>query len=160
MRPRNDANTGSILYSVGPVLGAYVFLWPLAAGSVWKQTCECVPMSLVTKQDQLLVVYVSAPPDEAAELARSLVDARLAACVNLVPQMRSIYSWKGEIADENETLLVIKTHAAHFDRLADLVQNSHSYDVPEIIALPIERASSAYEAWLRDCIDRPLESHR
>jgi periplasmic divalent cation tolerance protein len=90
--------------------------------------------------------------EEGARIARALIDQRLAACVNLVPQLRSIYRWKGSVCDENEWLLVIKTQRRLLTRLSRALQELHSYEVPELIAWPIQRGSRAYLAWLHDCL--------
>ncbi len=100
------------------------------------------------------VVLVTAPAREGPTLARGLVASGLAACVNLVPKVRSIYSWKGRIEDAAETLLVIKTRAAALDALIRYVRKHHSYEVPEIISLPIERGHKPYLDWL-GAVTRP-----
>lgn len=100
--------------------------------------------------DRGLLVLVTAPEGETAErLARGLVEARLAACVNVVPGLRSFYRWEGKIADDAEVQLLIKTREGRFDALVAWVQEHHPYDVPEVIALPIERGAAPYLAWLR-----------
>ncbi|MCB9646504.1 MAG: divalent-cation tolerance protein CutA [Deltaproteobacteria bacterium] len=96
-----------------------------------------------------LVVYVTAPQERAPELARAVVAAGLAACVNIVPQIRSIYRWKGEVHDEPEALLIIKTTRDGFEALRVGVVALHPYDVPEIIALPLEAGHPAYLAWIQ-----------
>lgn len=96
-----------------------------------------------------LVVLVTAPSaDQAASLARALVGERLAACGNVVPAIRSIYWWEGKVQDEPEALLVLKTTRARFDALRERVLALHPYQVPEVIALPVEAGSAAYLAWL------------
>ncbi|RYE91184.1 MAG: divalent-cation tolerance protein CutA [Myxococcales bacterium] len=85
----------------------------------------------------------------AERLARSLLTARLAACVNLVPAVRSLYWWQGALDESRETLLVIKTSAAHLDALTSLVQREHPYDCPEVLALPVSAGSADYVSWLR-----------
>ena len=97
-----------------------------------------------------VVVYVTAPPHEAPDLARALVDERLAACVNIVRSVRSIYRWRGEVCDDEEALLVIKTRAARLRALRARVAELHSYDIPEVLALPIEGGHPAYLAWLEE----------
>jgi len=84
---------------------------------------------------------------EGEAIARALVEARLAACVNLFP-IRSIYRWQGEICADSEWQLTIKTDLACFEGLAAKVRELHAYDVPEMIALPIAKGSPAYLAWL------------
>ena len=95
-----------------------------------------------------IVVYVTAPPAEAPAIARALVERRLAACANIIPSIRSIYSWKGEICDDEEALLVIKTRRALFDALRAAVVELHSYEVAEVIALPIVAGNPPYVAWI------------
>ncbi len=96
-----------------------------------------------------LVVLVTAPsPDRAAEIARALVDERLAACGNVVAGLRSIYRWEGKVQDEEEALLLLKTTRARFDALRDRVLALHPYEVPEVIALPVEAGSARYLAWI------------
>jgi periplasmic divalent cation tolerance protein len=96
------------------------------------------------------VVLCTCPPEAADGIAKTLVSAHLAACVNIVPLVRSIYRWKGELCDDAESLLIIKTQA---DRVADLtvrLLDCHPYDVPEVIALPIEHGEGnpRYLEWL------------
>lgn len=99
---------------------------------------------------EALIVLVTAPAGEAAErLAEALVGEQLAACVNLVGPVRSIYRWEGRVCRDDEQLLIIKTTRARFTALEARVRALHSYDVPEIIALPIERGSAAYLEWIK-----------
>jgi len=96
-----------------------------------------------------LVVLVTTPDVEAAAgLARALVEARLAACGNVVPGLRSIYRWEGRVHDEPEALLILKTTRARFEALRDEVLRRHPYQVPEVLALPVEAGSAPYLAWL------------
>ncbi len=96
-----------------------------------------------------IVVLVTAPTaEQAASLARALVGERLAACGNVVPGIRSIYRWEGKVQDEEEALLVLKTTRARFDALRERVLALHPYQVPEVLALPVEAGSAAYLAWI------------
>lgn len=97
-----------------------------------------------------LVILCTAPArgDDAERLARGLVAEKLAACVNLLPAVRSFYVWQGELEDETEVLLVIKSRPEHFERIEAWLQEHHPYDVPEIVALPASRVSESYLAWL------------
>lgn len=96
-----------------------------------------------------LVVLVTAPDAEvAARLARTLVEDRLAACGNVLPGLRSIYRWEGRVHDEPEALLLLKTTRARFEALREAVLRLHPYQVPEVIALPVEAGSAPYLAWL------------
>ncbi len=92
-----------------------------------------------------LVVLVTAPtPERAAEIARAVVEERLAACGNVVPGVRSIYRWDGTVQDDPEALLVLKTTRARFESLRARVLALHPYEVPEVIALPVEAGSAPY----------------
>ncbi|HMK42735.1 MAG TPA: divalent-cation tolerance protein CutA [Dissulfurispiraceae bacterium] len=96
-----------------------------------------------------LVVYVTAPnEDEAAKIAKILIEERLAGCVNIVRSLRSIYRWQGAIEDESEVLMICKTRRTLFEALEARVKTLHSYSVPEVIALPIVAGSREYLAWL------------
>jgi periplasmic divalent cation tolerance protein len=98
-----------------------------------------------------LVVLVTAPTaEQAAELARTLVEERLAACGNVVPGLRSIYRWEGKVQDDAEALLLLKTTRARFDALRARVLALHPYDVPEVLAVPVEAGSAPYLAWIAD----------
>ncbi len=98
-----------------------------------------------------IVVFITAPnEDEAAKISKALVEARLAGCVNIIKNIRSIYSWQGKIEDEKEVLMIVKTQKPLFDSLMKKVEELHSYKVPEIIALPIVDGSVEYLKWLRE----------
>jgi len=95
------------------------------------------------------VVLVTAPDAAAAEkLARALVDERLAACVNVVPGVRSFYRWEGRVQDDAEFLLVAKTREERVGALAARVDELHPYDLPEILELPASGGSEAYLDWV------------
>ncbi len=91
----------------------------------------------------------AATAEEAERIASMLVEARLAACVQILPSIKSVYRWKGEIVRENEVLLSVKTTREKFAELDRAVRVIHSYETPEIIALPIAAISDAYLEWLR-----------
>jgi periplasmic divalent cation tolerance protein len=96
-----------------------------------------------------LVVLVTAPSAEkAAAIARALVEERLAACGNVVPGVRSIYRWEGRVQEDDEVLLVLKTTGRRFEALRDRVLQLHPYEVPEVLALPVEAGSEKYLAWV------------
>jgi len=98
----------------------------------------------------IIVLITASKEDEAVRIARELVDSRLAACVNMVKGIRSIYRWKGKREDEEEVLMVVKTRQDLFDGLKKRVKELHSYSVPEIIALPVMEGSEEYLKWLRE----------
>ncbi len=96
------------------------------------------------------VVLVTAPDtDTAARLAGALVEERLAACVNVVPEIRSFYRWEGAVQDDAEVLLVIKSTAERSSALAARVRELHPYDLPEVLELPAVGGSDAYLDWVR-----------
>jgi len=99
--------------------------------------------------DLVAVLMTAANAEEAETLARALVEEELAACVNVVGGIRSVYRWQGEVCSDAEVLLIAKSTRAAFARLEARVRELHSYDVPEVIALPIEEGSSPYLDWLR-----------
>lgn len=100
-----------------------------------------------------VVVLVTTPTREEGErIAKELVEDHLAACVNLVPGVRSFFWWGGTIQDEQETLLVIKSREDRFEALAARVRSLHSYTVPEVIALPVVRGSETYLAWIDEVV--------
>lgn len=102
-------------------------------------------------QDGPILVLCTAPDGEVgATLARGLVEAKLAACVNIVPGLRSFYVWKGAVHHEPEVQLLIKTRRARFGELSAWIDANHPYEVPEIVALPIEAGSKSYLGWLEE----------
>jgi periplasmic divalent cation tolerance protein len=105
---------------------------------------------MATQTDALVVLVTTPGPEQAAGLARALVEERLAACGNVVPGLRSIYRWQGKVQDEAEALLVLKTTRARFEALRDRVLALHPYEVPEVIALRVEAGSAAYLAWIAE----------
>ena len=98
--------------------------------------------------ESIVVLVTCGSEEEAIKIAHLLVENRLAACVNLVLPIRSIYRWEGKIWDEREWLLIIKTQKQRFEALEEKVRSLHSYSVPEIIGLPIIEGNSAYLKWL------------
>lgn len=94
------------------------------------------------------VVFITVPDEETGvRIARTLVERKLAACVNIIRGVRSIYFWKGEIQDEPELLLVVKTKEYLFDELKEEVEKIHPYTVPEIIGFEIRKSAEKYEKW-------------
>ncbi len=95
------------------------------------------------------IVFMTAPSREEAErIARCLVEERLAACVQILPEIRSFYWWEGRMCDDRETLLLAKTQAELFHLLVDKVRQMHSYQVPEIVFVPIQDGLPEYLAWI------------
>ena len=102
--------------------------------------------------DALVVFMTAADGAEAARLADMLVGSRLAACVQIMPEMQSVYRWQGKIERATEVLLIAKTVASKFEELEREVRLLHSYETPEIIALPVTATSAPYLAWLRESV--------
>jgi periplasmic divalent cation tolerance protein len=97
-----------------------------------------------------LELHVTMPDTERAiSLARALVDEGLAACVNVVPGVRSIYQWEGRVQEDEEVLCLIKTRPAVFERARDRILQLHPYEVPEILAFAVQDGSAAYLEWLK-----------
>jgi periplasmic divalent cation tolerance protein len=104
---------------------------------------------------QELIVFVTTPDkEEAAAIAERLVTERLAACVNIIPAIESVYRWQGNLTKDQEVFLLIKTNAACYTELEQRIQELHSYTTPEIIALKIERGSNSYLEWLNQSLAR------
>lgn len=103
---------------------------------------------------ETVVVYVTAPEDAAPDLAGRLVGAHLAACANLV-SVRSVYRWQGEVQDDPETLLILKTTRDRLDALRAAVEAQHPYDVPEFLVLPVEAGHRPYLDWVADSVREP-----
>jgi len=104
----------------------------------------------MTATDAVLLCYCTCPNAESARhLAEALVRERLAACVNRIPAIQSTYRWKGEVTTDTEELLLIKTTAAYFEALKERVLALHPYELPELVAVPVERGHAAYLDWVR-----------
>jgi periplasmic divalent cation tolerance protein len=110
-----------------------------------------------TKQ-AIVVLVTAASKQEAARIGRALVKAELAACVNVLPGIRSIFRWEGKVSEEREVLLIVKSRSDLFDRLATEVKRLHSYQVPEVIAFPIAYGAADYLAWIRKSTRKLLKS--
>ncbi|HKR95615.1 MAG TPA: divalent-cation tolerance protein CutA [Candidatus Angelobacter sp.] len=95
-----------------------------------------------------IVLTTAGPQEEARKIAHALVEKRLAACVNIVPQIESVYRWQGKVESATEWLLIIKTQASAFERIRDAVKELHSYDLPECIMLEVAEGDKAYLDWL------------
>jgi len=98
----------------------------------------------------LVVLTTVGNAGEGESLARSIVEAKLAACVQILPQMTSVYLWEGKVQCDSEHLLLIKTLEEKFDELSAFIRERHSYKVPEIVAIPAEKVSDDYLKWMRE----------
>lgn len=108
-------------------------------------------------ESQPLVVYCTCPDQTTAErIAEALVAERLAACANVVPGLISIYRWQGQVRREAELLLIIKTRGVDYSLLEARIRELHPYEVPEIVALPIQAGAAEYLGWLADSTGAPV----
>ncbi|MES2201821.1 MAG: divalent-cation tolerance protein CutA [candidate division FCPU426 bacterium] len=107
------------------------------------------------------VVLISAPQGEVAEkLGRMLVEEKLAACVNLVPQVKSVYWWEGKVTESDETLLIAKTDKLKVKGLIKAVKAAHPYSVPEVISLRIKEGNRDYLRWIAESLGTPPKKQR
>jgi periplasmic divalent cation tolerance protein len=104
--------------------------------------------------DKVVILVTVSTEDEGRKIARHLVEARLAACVNITPPIESFYRWEGEIADDKEYQLFIKSTRELFPEIQEAVSKLHSYQMPEIICLPIIDGSQDYLGWVGDSVKR------
>jgi periplasmic divalent cation tolerance protein len=102
--------------------------------------------------DSIVILVTAGSEAEAEAIAKALVEERLAACVNILSPIRSIYRWQGKVADDREWLLVIKTQAERFAAVETKVKALHSYQVPEVIALPMVAGAEGYLRWLQESV--------
>jgi periplasmic divalent cation tolerance protein len=98
--------------------------------------------------DKILILCTCSAGEEAERLARLLLDDRLAACVSVIPQIRSFYHWQGAVESAGECLLLIKSSRELFDAVRTRLEAAHSYEVPELLALPVVEGSPNYMNWL------------
>jgi len=98
--------------------------------------------------EKIVVISACGSEEEAARIANKLIDAHLAACVNLIPKIRSFYRWRGKVEDSAEWMLIIKTSRDCFEPLRTVLEAAHSYELPEVLALPVLDGSPSYLAWI------------
>jgi periplasmic divalent cation tolerance protein len=103
--------------------------------------------------DKKLILTTAGSAEEARKIALALVERRLAACVNVVPRIRSIYRWKEKVEETEEWLLVIKTTDAAFSRVKQTIQEVHSYDLPECIGIDIKDGNAEYLEWIGAAVE-------
>jgi uncharacterized protein involved in tolerance to divalent cations len=104
--------------------------------------------------NELLVLVTAPSEDEARRIANALVEERLAACVNIVASIESVYRWEGRVTTDPEALLIVKTTAASYDQVEQRVKELHTYSTPEVIAIKIERGSTEYLSWLQSGVNQ------
>ena len=103
---------------------------------------------------KIAILITTGSKKEAESIARDLVKKKLAACVNIIPSIKSIYTWKGRIEASKECLLIAKTRESLFPRVEKAVKRSHSYECPEITALPLTKGSAGYMRWMEESTRR------
>jgi Uncharacterized protein involved in tolerance to divalent cations len=102
----------------------------------------------------MLIVLTTTPDASQAEtLAQKIIESKLAACVQVLPAMKSFYFWEGAVQVEPEHLLLIKTLPEKYDLLENFIRENHSYSVPEIVALPAEKVSESYLSWMKGYLE-------
>ncbi|HVA68937.1 MAG TPA: divalent-cation tolerance protein CutA [Candidatus Binataceae bacterium] len=106
-------------------------------------------------RDARLVIVTAGDERQAASIARTLVDERLAACVNMIGPIRSVYRWRDAVEDESEYLLLVKTRAAMYKRVEARVTELHGYEVPEVLAITPSAGSARYLEWLGESVASP-----
>ncbi len=107
--------------------------------------------------DKIVILCTCSSADEARRIAAELIERRLAACVSLMPPVRSVYHWKGAVEESEEILMIIKSARPLFEPLRATIARLHSYEVPEIIALPIVEGSESYLAWMDRELTPPVQ---
>ena len=105
--------------------------------------------------EKIAVFSTCGSEEEAVRIAKQLVERRVAACVNLIPRIRSFYRWQGKVEDSTEWLLIVKTSRGRFEALRTVLEAAHSYELPEVLALPIIDGSPNYLAWLETELSEP-----
>jgi periplasmic divalent cation tolerance protein len=103
--------------------------------------------------DKRIVLTTAGSQEEARKIARHLVDHRLAACVNIIAPVESIYRWQGKVESSEEWLLVVKTTLDHFASVRDAIRELHGYELPECVAIAIEDGSASYLEWLTESLN-------
>jgi periplasmic divalent cation tolerance protein len=104
--------------------------------------------------ESIRVVYISIPHDEADKMARELVEQRFAACVNVVPRIKSYFWWDDAVQEDDESLLIVKTTHEKFTKLMEFVITNHPYELPEVIAMPLVEGSPEYITWVKREVNR------
>jgi periplasmic divalent cation tolerance protein len=110
----------------------------------------------MAKSEELIVVVTSVGTEEQAlDVAHALVRARRAACVNIVPNIHSVYRWKGRVCDDGEMLLIIKTRASQFEGVRETIQRVNTYELPEVLGYRVDKASPGFAQWIEKMTAAP-----
>ena len=108
--------------------------------------------------DALIAMTTAGSEEEARRIAQDLVERRLAACVNILPNVESIYRWRGKVERAQEWLMIIKTTRTSYPALEQAIVGLHSYEVPEVVALEVKVGADAYLGWIRESVLAPLDT--
>ena len=127
----------------------------MRSGRVAVRAIQDLPVLIRTAHHRRFVLGRAAQPDNALALADKIVGAKLAACVNVIPGVSSVYEWKGKIEHDTESILMIKTQSSLIDELTEFVKREHGDEVPEVIALDIAAGNEDYLNWIRSVTKRP-----
>lgn len=103
----------------------------------------------MSNNEFIVVLTTCSSEKEAKVIAKTLIEESLIACANVLPGVLSFFNWQGKLCEEDEVLMMMKSHTCHLDKIVERVQDLHSYDIPEIIALPVVGGSEAYLDWVR-----------
>src|SRR6266540_4284430 len=155
MSPRS---IGSKIRPDGNSFGPAVFRAP--ARSRLTRRAARHGMAPVRKDDLLVVITSVGTEDQALDIAHALVRNHQAACVNLMPNVHSIYRWKGRVCDDGEFLLFIKTRARQFEGVRETIQKMNTYELPEVLAYRVDDSSPAFAAWIAKATERPKKHPR
>ncbi len=117
-------------------------------------------MAPVRAEDLLVIVTSVGTEDQALDIAHALVRNHHAACVNLMPNVHSIYRWKGRVCDDGEFLLFIKTRAREFEAVRETIQKMNTYELPEVLAYRVDGASPAFASWIAKATEHPKKRLR
>lgn len=128
-----------------------------AAVKPLKRLTETGCWSNVWPMRAIVVVTSVGTEEQANGIARELIASRHAACVNIIPGIRSVYRWQGQVCEDGEWLLVIKTVEEEFEAVAETIQELHSYDLPEILAFQVTRGEENFLQWIEGCTDKTAD---
>lgn len=106
-----------------------------------------------------VVVTSVGTEQQAVEISEELIARRLATCINIVPCLRSIYRWKGKVCEDTEYLLLIKTPSSYFERVSEAIRELHSYELPEILGLPVSAAERTFHEWVLKMVEPSDDEH-
>jgi len=106
----------------------------------------------MNKGEYIIVFVTTSGVEESKKIASTLIEKNLGACVNIIPEVSSVYKWEGEICKDTESMMIIKTSESKFEKLKNRIKKMHSYDVPEIISFDIKRGDKEYFDWIDDSL--------